>query len=392
MSEKLYWLWLATRPNCGIKRRHALLELFGSPEAIWHATREQLAQARFLKNMQLNALVEKDLTYAKRIAADCERLDIRIVTLADNTYPQTLQDIPDAPLVLYVRGTLPDFANQLAISIVGTRKATPYGLHAARYFAGTLAQKDCIVVSGMALGIDGAANRAALEAGKTTVAVLGCGVDVCYPWTHTELMQEIIKYGAVISEYPPGTQPKAYHFPERNRIITGLSQGTLIIEAPKKSGALISADLALEQGRDVFAIPADINRPNSAGGNALIRQGAAELVQTPMDILSHYEQRSEHESITPTVIPWEFESQQKVAATIPHTIQIQQDEKRILQGSQQEKIVWCAIRDGQYTVDAIVEHTGLIASDVLTALTMLEIGAYVMRMQDGYRIADDVRD
>lgn len=395
MSSEIYWIWLATRPGCGIKLCCQLLEIFGSPEEIWRASRDRLAAALSMKQKHLDAMAEKDLIYAQRIWDDCRRLGIQVLTLEHASYPRSLRTITDPPLVLYVRGTLPDFENQLAISIVGTRKATPYGLQAARYFAGTLAQNGCIIVSGMALGIDGAANRAALEAGEATVAVLGSGVDVCYPSGHKRLMEDIIAHGAVISEYPPGSEPAAKHFPARNRIITALSRGTLVVEAPKKSGALISADLALEQGRDVFAVPGDINRPNSAGCNILIRQGGAELVQTPSDILSYYEQKPIRRRITQNVIPWDIEEKkepkQMVAAQTPKAFEQQSSSHRKLQGSKLEKLVWNAVNDGSYTVDAIVEQTGLPASDVLTALTMLEIGEYVVRMSDGYRAADDVQ-
>ena len=292
MTNITYWLWLATR--CGARSGKRLLEQFGSPEAIWQADRQAFVDIPRLNKNKLDALMEKDLTVAEHIQADCLKQGIQILTLFDEAYPELLRNIPDPPLVLYVRGTLPDFTDRLSISIVGTRNCTRYGKQAAWHFAGNLAQRGVIIVSGMALGIDGTANRAAIEAGGETVAVLGCGVDVCYPWQHKQLMEDIVRHGAVISEYPPGTEPFGKNFPVRNRIITGLGQGTLIVEAPKKSGALISADLALEQGRDVFAVPGDINRPSSAGCNARIRQGAAELVQEPADILSQYQLTDAH--------------------------------------------------------------------------------------------------
>lgn len=393
MTEKLYWVWLATRTGVGAAFGRQMIEQFGTPEAIWRATREEIAAVPSMTQMRQYALMDKDLTYPHRILEDCGKQGIDMVTLADEQYPALLRQISAPPLLLYVRGTLPDFRARLAISVVGTRKATKYGLHAARYFAGTLAQQDCIIVSGMALGIDGVANRAAIEAGGQTVAVLGCGVDVCYPWQHQQLMEDIIRHGAVISEYPPGTEPKGRHFPVRNRIITGLSRGTLVVEAPKKSGALISADLALEQGRDVFAVPADINRPNSEGCNNIIRRGGAELVQSPTDILSYYGQRTQKKRAKARVVPIE---QRALASPHPFTAATQADdtppamEMRKLEGSPEERAVWYAVHDGQYTVDAIVEATGLTAAAVLSALTMLEVGVYVIRAGDGYRAADDV--
>ena len=390
MDEIRYWLWLTTRPGCGIRCCRKLLDRFGTPNDIWKLTRQDLAQVPFLQARQIDALTDKDLTHADVILKQCEKQHIAALPLTDARYPEPLRTIPDPPLMLYVRGMLPDVTHQLAIAVVGTRKATRYGLQAARYFGGVLAQNGCIIVSGMARGIDGAANRAALDAGAYTVAVLGSGVDVCYPWQHEQLMRDIAAHGAVISEYPPGTQPAAHHFPERNRIITGLCRGTLVIESPKKSGSLISADRALEQGRDVFAVPGDINRPNSAGCNQLIRQGAAELVQTPADVLSYYGQPHIQTLAVPQQQP--RTDLPRVAAEPPVKPEPEPVSMREVTGSESERAVWRAVRDGRRTVDAIVEHTGIPASDVLTALTMLEIGAYIMRRDDGYQAADDVCD
>lgn len=382
----VHWLWLAARPDCSVRFCHALLERFGTPEAIWQAEKEQLSKLPGMNAVRLGALLDKDLTYPKRIEHDCRRQDIQIVLFDDSAYPKPLRDIVDPPLVLYVRGILPDFTDRLSISIVGTRSCTDYGIHAARYFAGNLAQQGCIIVSGMALGIDGAANRAAVEAGGSTIAVLGSGVDVCYPWRHEKLMKQIIEHGAVISEYPPGPEPKGWHFPVRNRIITGLSQGTLIVEAPKKSGALISADLALEQGRDVFAVPADINRPSSAGCNHLIRQGGAELVQEPLDILAHYGRQQVKQK------PVNRTTDKRNCRTEPiQTPVFQPEKKRKLNGSHVECNVWRAVQQGNTTTDAVVEATGLPTAAVLAALTMLEIGAYVSLTDSGYQAADDVQ-
>jgi DNA processing protein len=383
MTNITYWLWLATR--CGARFGKRLLEQFGSPEAIWQADRQAFVDIPRLNKNKLDALMEKDLTVAEHIQADCLKQGIQILTLFDEAYPELLRNIPDPPLVLYVRGTLPDFTDRLSISIVGTRNCTRYGKQAAWYFAGNLAQRGVIIVSGMALGIDGTANRAAIEAGGETVAVLGCGVDVCYPWQHKQLMEDIVRHGAVISEYPPGTEPFGKNFPVRNRIITGLGQGTLIVEAPKKSGALISADLALEQGRDVFAVPGDINRPSSAGCNARIRQGAAELVQEPADILSQYQLTDAHTQR-------ELEPVEHAQQPIPKPDSRRETVMRKLEGSEEECIVWRAVHDGLETVDAIVEKTGLPAASVLTALTMLEVGQYVAATESGYKAAADVKE
>lgn len=394
----IHWLWLATRPGCSVRFCHGLLEQFGTPEAVWQAGREALSRLPRINAARLGALMEKDLAYPRRIESDCRRQGIQMISLQDPSYPEPLRQIEDPPLVLYVRGTLPDFTSRLSVSVVGTRSCTEYGLHAARYFAGNLAQKGCIIVSGMALGIDGAANRAAVEAGGVTVAVLGSGVDVCYPWEHKKLMEQILRHGAVISEYPPGTEPKGRHFPVRNRIITGLSRGTLVVEAPKRSGALISADLALEQGRDVFAVPGDINRPSCAGCNRLIRQGAAELVQEPSDILSHYDSREAKQQSCQSMSREQKQSRperiQRSQPSVPPE-QTQKSElavrpKRKLAVSREERTVWQAVQQGHATVDAVVEATRLPTASVLAALTMLEVGAYIRLTGSGYQAAEDI--
>lgn len=391
MTREVCWIWLAERLGAGSRLCRRLLEAFGSPEEIWRAPREQLAAVSMTRR-RLDYLADKDLSYAQHIWDSCVRKHIAVIPLTDTAYPPLLREIADPPTVLYVRGTLPDMRDRLAVSVVGTRRATRYGRHAARYFAGTLAQNGCLIVSGMAAGIDSEANRAALDAGRETIAVLGCGVDVCYPRGSERLMADIIAHGAVISEYPPGADPDGSHFPVRNRIITGLSRGTLVVEAPKKSGALISADLALEQGREVFAVPGDINRPNSAGCNVLIRQGGAELVQSPSDILSYYEHGDSRrvQSVPPGFVQAEEPTERKLAAAVPPAVSAPR-EMRALEASEQERTVWCAVRDGRHTVDGVVEQTGLSASEVLTALTMLEVGTYVIRTADGYRVADDVQ-
>lgn len=388
MTRTIYWLWLASRPDRSIALSRKLLEHFGTPENIWRAAREDFAAFPDINQARLEALLDKDLTFPQRIEQDCARQNITIVPLDDPRYPAPLREINDPPLVLYVRGTLPDFTGRLSISIVGTRRCSPYGKDAARHFAGKLAQKQCLIVSGMALGIDGTANAAALDAGGETVAVLGCGVDVCYPWQNKALYDRIIERGAVISEYPPGTEPVAWHFPARNRIITGLSAGTLVVEAPKKSGALISADLALEQGREVFAVPGDINRANSAGCNQLIRQGGAELVQSPADILAHFGDAAPQRS-TYRVHQPKRKAPAAPARETPRE-EPRQPAGRQLEGTPQEQAVWRAVSAGQETVDALVSATGLPAAEVLTALTMLEVGQYVVATSSGYQAAADV--
>lgn len=215
-----------------------------------------------------------------------KRNGIEVLTQYHQAYPALLREIPDAPEVLYIIGEL-EFLHRPCISLVGSRKPTTYGKNIARQLARELSERNITVVSGMARGIDSEAHRGALAASGPTVAVLGCGVDIIYPAENRALAFEIRKKGVILSEYPPGTAPLRGFFPERNRIISGLARGVLVIEAASRSGSLITADLALDQGRDVFAIPGSIYSPQSAGCHWLIQQGG-KLVQNIHDILSEY--------------------------------------------------------------------------------------------------------
>lgn len=239
---------------------------------------EKVVDRRFDKTDNKTDKIEIDMDL-KRM----EELGIEVISFKDSRYPVNLKTIFDPPFLLYVRGTLIQ-EDADALAIVGTRRATVYGKLTTRRLARDLAREGVTVVSGMARGIDTEAHQGALEAGGRTIAVLGCGVDIVYPPENRGLMEEIIKKGAVISEFSLGQQPDAPHFPQRNRIISGLSKGVLVVEAPLKSGALITANFALDQGRDVFAVPGNINNPNSHGTNQLIKEGA-KLVESVEDVL-----------------------------------------------------------------------------------------------------------
>ncbi|MBN6185843.1 DNA-processing protein DprA [Aneurinibacillus sp. BA2021] len=223
---------------------------------------------------------------ARQLVETWNRKGIGVLTLQHSAYPPLLREIPDPPEILYIAGDIQSL-HRPCISLVGSRKPTTYGKNTARQFARELSERGITVVSGMARGIDSEAHRGALAGGGTTVAVLGCGVDVTYPAENRSLALEIRKQGAIVSEYPPGTAPQRGFFPERNRIISGLAKGVLVVEAASRSGSLITADLAADQGRDVFAIPGSIYAPQSAGCHWLIQQGS-KLVQNTHDILSEY--------------------------------------------------------------------------------------------------------
>lgn len=283
-----YWLWLSLLEGISLRQKLALLERFSSPEDIYHAAAQEFSQVPELTAEAVQALENKDLTQARQVLNRCERKDLGIVTLADEGYPARLKNIPDPPLVLYIRGRLPDLDERPAIGVVGTRKASAYGMDVARRFGSQISQCGGLVISGGAAGIDSAAMEGALDTQMPVVGVLGCGADVVYPRYNGRLFARAAQCGCLISEYPPGTEPKPWHFPMRNRIISGLCNGVLVVEAPEKSGALITARQALEQGRDVFVVPGNVDVASSAGSNALLRDGGI-CVSCGWDILMEYE-------------------------------------------------------------------------------------------------------
>ena len=283
-----HWIWLSTRPHVSDRMKAELARRFQNPEEIFYAGPDSLSLIEALSPEAVEALADKDLKTAEAILRDCGRKKIRILTWQDASYPARLKNIPDPPLVLYYKGVLPDFDASAVIGVVGTRKASVYGMKIAKKMGYQLARCGGIVVSGMAYGIDAMATRGALSAGASAVGILGCGVDLVYPASNRGLFEDMEQYGCLLSEFTPGTPPIGHNFPKRNRLISGLSCGVLVVEAPEKSGALITAQAALEQGRDVFVVPGNIDVDTFVGSNRLMRDGAIP-VSCGWDILSEYE-------------------------------------------------------------------------------------------------------
>ncbi|MBL3556252.1 MULTISPECIES: DNA-processing protein DprA [Marinobacter] len=284
-----FWLLLSRLPKFGTRRQQAILEHLSDFQSLLTSNAATLKAVGLASETieALEAWRRQDLDHpvvasAAGIRRDCIRTGTDILTLADADYPEPLKHIADPPLVLFLRGDR-SLLGREQIGIVGSRNATRAGLEHARSFAAALGRKGLLVTSGLALGVDGAAHSGALDAGFPTVAVIGNGVDQPYPYRHRKLSERIASDGVIVSEYPPGTSAKAGHFPRRNRIISGLSRGILVVEAGLKSGSLITARLALEQGREVFAIPGSVHNPLARGCHDLIRQGA-KLVETVDDI------------------------------------------------------------------------------------------------------------
>ena len=283
-KEAFYWLALSLTPGVGSTLMRRLLDQFKTPEAVFHAPAKELSKIEGLgekvvqeiRKGPLEKVVEKEL-YLLREAGG------RVITLQDEEYPKRLKDIYDPPALLYVRGKLKK-EDELAVAIVGSRKTTPYGRWLTEKVSQELARHGVTIVSGMARGIDSLAHWGAISGAGRTIAVLGCGVDVVYPSENRNLFAKIIDHGAVLSEFRMGSPPEGGHFPRRNRIISGLAIGVVVVQASEKSGSLITAGYALEQGREVFAVPGNVGTESSRGTHRLIKEGA-KLVESSEDIL-----------------------------------------------------------------------------------------------------------
>ncbi len=346
MSDQKYWLGFSLVSEIGAKRLSLLQNWFGELESAWTATEAQLQQSGLEKQPVANLLSTRKTMDLEAEMAKVHKAGAWLVTLIDDAYPAQLRKLPDAPPVLYIKGSLvpPD---ERALAIVGTRKATTYGRDAAHHFAKELAGNGVTVISGLAQGIDAAAHRGALDADGRTFGVLGSGVDNIYPREHQKLAQEITQHGAIISEFPIGTAPEARNFPRRNRIISGLSLGVLVVEAPEKSGAMITATVAAEQGRDVFAVPGNIFSKTSGGTNRLIQDGA-KLVMNVADILDEFN-------------------------IVHNNVQVRVVTEQIAPANANELTILDYLSADPIHIDDLVRMSGLPVAMVSSTLTILEL-------------------
>ncbi|MBR3704857.1 MAG: DNA-processing protein DprA [Oscillospiraceae bacterium] len=389
MTAIKYWLWLASIKGVPNQIRLSLLNHFGSPERIFMAESGEYLLVEGMTRTVAQLLEDKSLREADRILGECERLGLRVLTLHDAEYPDRLRNIYDPPIVLYVRGRLPLFDDEVAIAMVGPRKASDYALRVGEQLAYQLAAHGAVVVSGLAAGGDAAAHRGALRAGGFTVAVIGGGHDIVYPFENRFLYEDIAVRGVILSEYPPGTHHDGKHFPVRNRIISGLSLGVVVTEAAHRSGTLITASRALDQGRDVFAVPGQIDDPSCAGSNRLLRDGAM-IVTEAWDVLMHYESLYPHklhgrgahdaqrfgESDAPeTDTAPQKKKEEKTEIAEPSLPRLELDGEH---GLNNDQITILKALDGAVMqVDDIIETTQIPTRQVLSALTVLEIEGFV---------------
>lgn len=288
-EEFKYWIALSTVNDVGPGTIKKLLAVFGNPEEIFRASTKDLIQVSGIGSTRAQSIASfKNWSKVDKIIKCLENTGTKAISIYSSDYPSILKEIPAAPVLLYVRGKIQE-DDRYALAVVGSRKATHYGVAVTETLVMELVEAGFTIVSGLARGIDSIAHKQALRSGGRTITVLGCGVDIAYPPENRGLMERIAERGAVLSEYPPGTKPHKEHFPVRNRLISGISLGVLVVEATKGSGSLITASMALNQNREVFAVPGNIMSPTSSGTHALIKEGA-KLVQNVNDIvgeLSH---------------------------------------------------------------------------------------------------------
>ena len=384
------WIWLTTRKGLGHQGILKVLDYFGSPERAFYADGEQYDQIPGLSALARSSLREKGMEVSDRILGDCDRLGLRILTIQDGDYPERLREIPDPPAVLYIRGTLPRFDEEVAIGVVGARKPSPYGEKVAAQLGLELARDGALLVSGIAQGIDSIALKGALQGGGRVVSVLGGGVDVPYPWQNRYLYEDVAAVGALISEYPPGTPPNGEHFPIRNRIISGLALGVVAVECAIHSGTMKTIDHAVEQGRDLFAVPGNIDAPMSEGPNWLLRHGGL-AVTCARDILEGYAARfpqklSKAVPLSPEAAQQRLEQVREQAEGRAEPSAKAEVVREAVPRSQQktrftdDQIAILRIlgeKGKSYTADELVELTQIPARRVLSALTMLQVDSAV---------------
>ena len=406
---RIHWIWLATRSGVSDLGRQSVLEHFEDAESIYFAADDAYARIPGLSADAAASLRDKNLAEAEWITEECNLKNIHILTWQDAAFPTRLKNIPDPPVVLYYKGKLPEFDALPLIGVVGTRSASAYGLTIAKRMGSQIAACGGVVVSGMAYGVDGMAMRGALTADGFVVGVLGCGADIIYPLSNRALFADTEQQGCILTEFPPGTPPAKWTFPKRNRIISGLSCGVLVVEAPEKSGALITARLAAEQGRDVFVVPGNIDVASCRGSNALLRDGAI-AVSSGWDVMSEYKGmypgkvHESHAVSHQTAYADEVEKQKEAPLKVAQKPATPGNKgvKRRLFGkkevdkeetshyidaevkmpplSLEEERIVALLRQNVTLVDDMMHLSGMDAGAVLTALTMLEIKGVLTRL------------
>lgn len=358
MENREVLIWLSSIQQVGIKSINRLEEHFGCIQNIWTASKKEINEVKGLKTItKQNIIKYKSDGYIDKLFNELKKEKVKTITILDDNYPKNLRNIFNPPKVLYVKGDLVG-NDEICIAMVGARKATYYGKWVAGKISKELSRYGITIVSGLAAGIDAMCHSGALDANGRTFGVLGCGVDIIYPKSNKRLYEEIVENGGIISEFPLKAEPRAGNFPQRNRIISGLSEGLVVVEAKKKSGSLITANLALEQGKDVFAVPGNINSIYSTGTNELIKDGA-KLIINAKDIINELTQFKD-----------KIDSKYLADNNIINNYPLNEKEKKVLE----------ALKQGPLHCDMIEYNTNIKMSDLISILTMLEMKGIIKQM------------
>ena len=410
MAKIGYWLWLTTLPGVSTQSQLRLVRHFGSPEAVFRADPEAFSEVEGLRQSEIRALKFRDTRRAENVLEDCRKFDIQILTIEDAKYPQRLRYIDVPPLVLYYKGAMLPFDDLPVSAAVGAREGSRYGQDQASRLGYELGRCGGTVISGAAKGVDARALEGAIRAGAPVAAVLGNGLDIVYPRENQKLYDAILASGCILSEYIPGTRPLGMNFPVRNRILSGLALGTLVVEGGLKSGSLITAEWALEQGRDVYAVPGNLGEACCEGSNRLIQEGAS-LVTCGWDILQNYQarfpalRRYDEEDILETAPEPEPENCPETApenpvpsAKIPSIPEkrIDNAEKRNYIDLQQtmdtmtekQRQLMVLLQSGRMHVDDLIAQSGLPAAQVTASMTMLELKGYVTHQTGNFFVSN----
>lgn len=385
--NQLYWLWIVNLPGIHSSKITLLLEKFESVEDIYNACESDFEGIDNIGKKEINSLCNKDLTLAQKIIQELDDIGAYTLCYDDEYYPEALRYCYDPPYVLYAIGEKRKWDDMLCISVVGSRECSDYGIEVTQKICSSLAGAGVVIVSGMARGIDSQAHRAALRAGAKTVAFLGCGIDVVYPPENDELMRQIAKNGMVITEFAPGTAPYAKNFPIRNRLIAAFSRGVLVVEAKKKSGTLTTANWAIENGKDVFAVPGDYDRDSSSGCNHIIKTGCAKLVVCAQDILDEYVYELENLGVgqlgkSESVYVDESEKAPRINAysgkekETKNNVDINNPRYDVLDEKQKHIIELLSQADRH--IDEICRLVKMSASEAAAALTIMELMGFVV--------------
>ena len=413
----IHWIWFATRPGMNDREKAELMQHFQDAEDLYFAGEDAFSAVEEMTEEAVASLMDKNLTPAEEILKACAKGKIHILTYRDAGYPARLRNISDPPMVLYYKGILPEFDTLPLIGVVGTRQASGYGLTVAKRMGSQIAACGGVIVSGMAKGIDAFSMQGALSKGGMVIGVLGNGADVVYPAVNRSLFEDTMANGCLLTEFPPGTPPLKWNFPKRNRIISGLCCGVLVVEAPEVSGALITARRAADQGRDVFVVPGNIDVATCKGSNALLRDGAI-AVSSGWDVVSEYAalfpgrvknaQLHSAQTAYPDEVAAAAETEKaplKVAqkTKFPGKSKREKESKnkkeidnsvlplysdaetKIVSLTETERSIVDQLQQGCCLVDDVIAATGLPAGTVSATLTMLQIKG-VVKLLPGKRV------